>query len=66
MMKKVTKKQVEEKQSVFCKDCAFATPDLKFENLSLSGKPTLLYCERHPFPKRLINQEGCNDYKAKI
>lgn len=59
------KKQIVEKPVVFCRDCEYATPDMKFENLSLAGKPTLLKCSIHTERKRIISEEGCNDFKRK-
>lgn len=49
----------------YCRDCAYAVEDTKFENLSLEGKPTLLAC---PFKewKIIINTtETCENYKLK-
>ena len=59
------KVKVGEKPVVFCRDCRFSTPDWKFENLSLSGQPTLLKCSVHTERKRIITEQGCNDYKPK-
>lgn len=50
---------------VFCRDCQFSETDWKFENLSVDGKPTLLKCSIHTERKRIINEQGCNDYKSK-
>lgn len=50
----------EEKVVYHCEDCAHATPDMKFENLSLDGKPTLLSC---PFDrwKKLFKEPACRE-----
>lgn len=54
------KKVKEAKQIFHCEDCAHATPDMKFENLSLKGEPTLLIC---PFDKwkKLFKEPACKD-----
>lgn len=55
---KKAKKEVA--QVPHCEDCAHATPDMKFENLSLEGKPTLLIC---PFDKwkKLFKEPACKE-----
>ena len=60
-----SQKVKKEKQVVpvlHCEDCAHATPDMKFENLSLDGKPTLLIC---PFDKwkKLFKEPACDKFK---
>lgn len=60
---KKAKKEVA--QVPHCEDCAHATPDMKFENLSLEGKPTLLIC---PFDKwkKLFKEPACkSNFKPK-
>lgn len=54
------KKEKEVKSILHCEDCAHATPDMKFENLSLEGKPTLLIC---PFDKwkKLFKEPACEE-----
>lgn len=59
------KKEVEERPVVFCRDCAHARVDEKFENLSLDGKPTLLICDIIKWPKRIITEKGCKDYQKR-
>lgn len=63
MMVKKTKSSA--KPDAYCRDCAFATEDWKFENLSLEGKPTLLKCSVHTERKRIVSEKGCNNFKAK-
>lgn len=45
-----------------CGTCAYATPDRKFENLSLNGEPTLVSC---PFRrwKQNVGQIACIEWK---
>ena len=54
------KKEKEVKSILHCEDCAHATPDMKFENLSLTGEPTLLIC---PFSqwKKLFKEPACKE-----
>lgn len=59
------KRQIVDKPVVFCRDCEYATPDMKFESLSLAGKPTLLKCTINTERKRLITEKGCNNFKRK-
>jgi len=47
-----------------CGECANGTPDYKFENLSLDGKPTLVSCPYKPY-KQVVTQKSCNLFKAK-
>lgn len=54
-----------EKPKVYCRDCIHATEDRKFENLSLDGKATLLICDIIKWPKRLITEVGCENFKHK-
>lgn len=61
----MAKKVAEEKPIVLCRDCSFAIEDWKFENLSVDGKPTLLKCSIHTERKRIINEQGCRDFKMK-
>ena len=59
------KKEKVVKPILHCEDCAHATPDMKFENLSLEGKPTLLIC---PFDKwkKLFKEPACkSNFKPK-
>lgn len=59
------KKEKQVAPVLHCEDCAHATPDMKFENLSLEGKPTLLIC---PFDKwkKLFKEPACKrNFKPK-
>lgn len=61
----MAKKQSQPTVVRYCRDCAYAVEDTKFENLSLEGKPTPLAC---PFKewKIIINTtETCENYKLK-
>ena len=62
----MSKKQekVVEKKRYYCKDCKFGEPDMKFENLSLDGKPTLLKCPYSEW-KKLFNEFACSNFKHK-
>ena len=48
----------------YCKDCRFGEPDMKFENLSFDGKPTLLKCPYSQW-KKLFNEPACKEFKHK-
>lgn len=56
-----SKKKQDNKPIFHCEDCAHATPDMKFENLSLEGNPTLLIC---PFDKwkKLFKEPACEEH----
>lgn len=52
-------------QNEVCDTCAHATFDYKFHNLSIYGKPTLVICDLHPFPKIVVGTRACSEYKPK-
>lgn len=58
------RKQIVEELHV-CDDCARATYDTKFQNLSLTGEPTLVICELHPFPKIVAGSRACENFQPK-
>ena len=47
-----------------CGMCVHATPDYKFENLSINGEPTLVSCPFRMY-KQNINQRGCVEWKQR-
>lgn len=49
-----------------CDTCAHATFDYKFHNLSIYGKPTLVICDLHPFPKIVVGTKACPEYIKKV
>lgn len=46
----------------YCRDCALSTPDMKFENLSLDGKPTLLSCPERKWKMVICTTDVCERY----
>lgn len=51
-----------EKVIRFCRDCVHSTPDMKFENLSLDGKPTLLSCPHRQWRMVICTTDVCEHY----
>lgn len=49
----------------YCRDCALSKPDMKFENLSLDGKPTLLSCPHQEWRMVITTTEVCSHYTEK-
>lgn len=47
-----------------CINCAFATPDTKFENLDLDGNPTLVRCPHFRYA-RVRTEDACFHFKMK-
>lgn len=45
-----------------CRDCVHSTPDMKFENLSLKGEPTLLSCPFKEWRMVITTTETCSEY----
>jgi hypothetical protein len=60
----MSKKQVVKEKQYYCRDCMYGVPDMKFENLSLEGKPTLLKCPYNEW-KKLFNEPACKKFKHK-
>ena len=60
----MAKKKQDDKPVFHCEDCAHATFDTKFENLSVNGEPTLLVC---PFSqwRKLFKEIACDNFKHK-
>ncbi len=46
----------------YCRDCALSKPDMKFENLSLDGKPTLLSCPHQEWRMVITTTDVCSHY----
>lgn len=46
-----------------CSECKLGTPDLKEENMSIEGKPTLIICSLRPWPKHLVSERACEDFQ---
>lgn len=59
------KKQQQETIIRYCRDCVHSTPDMKFANLSLEGKPTLLSCPYKEWRIIINTTEVCDKYKEK-
>ena len=59
------KKQPKQNEFVYCRDCKHSTPDMKFENLSVDGKPTLLICDLQKWPKKVITEKGCKNFEQR-
>ena len=55
-------KKKNEKVIRFCRDCVLSTPDMKFENLSLDGKPTLLSCPHRQWRMVVCTTDVCEHY----
>lgn len=49
-----------------CEECIHATYDMQHKNLSIYGKPTLIICALHPFPKIVVGSLACENYKKKL
>ena len=49
-----------------CDTCRHATYDMQHKNLSIYGKPTLIICALHPFPKIVVGSLACENYKKKL
>lgn len=45
-----------------CRDCALSTPDMRFENLSLEGEPTLLSCPHRRWKMVICTTDVCEHY----
>ena len=48
-----------------CEECIHAIYDMQHKNLSIHGKPTLIICALHPFPKIVVGTRACENYKQK-
>lgn len=49
-----------------CDDCLHATYDTDERNRNIqTGKPILIICALHPFPKIVIGTRACENYKSK-
>lgn len=48
----------------YCGECGHGTPDMKFENLSVDGKPTLVSCPFQPY-KMVVCERACDHFKLK-
>ena len=59
----MVKRKQEPETANYCVDCAHATVNTKFENLSVDGKPTLLNCNLHTERRRLIDEKACKDFR---
>jgi len=55
-------KKKNEKVIRFCRDCVLSTPDMKFENLSLDGEPTLLSCPHRQWRMVICTTDVCEHY----
>jgi hypothetical protein len=51
-----------EKVIRFCRNCVHSTPDMRFENLSLDGKPTLLSCPERKWRMVICTTDVCERY----
>lgn len=49
----------------YCRDCEHSVPDMKFENLSVDGEPTLLSCPYKEWRMVINTTETCDNYKHK-
>lgn len=49
----------------YCRDCALSKPDMKFENLSLDGQPTLLSCPERRWKMVICTTDVCERYTVK-
>lgn len=47
----------------YCKDCVHSEPNMKFENLSVDGKPTLLSCPYKEWRMIITTTETCSHYE---
>lgn len=56
-------KQQQKKVIRYCNDCIHSTPDMKFENLSVDGKPTLLSCPYQEWRMIITTTETCDKYE---
>lgn len=62
----MAKKKEETKKAVlYCRDCAHSVPNMKFENLSVNGEPTLLSCPYKKWRMVITTTETCKEYKPK-
>ena len=48
-----------------CRDCRFGTPDMKENNLSITGQPTLIICSLRPWPKHVISERACENFQPR-
>lgn len=60
------RKTVEETVVRYCRDCVHSTPDMKFENLSLSGEPTLLSCPFQQWKLVITTTAVCKEYAERV
>lgn len=60
------RRNTEERPLVYCDTCRHATYDMQQKNLSIYGKPTLIICALHPFPKIVVGSLACENYKKRI
>jgi hypothetical protein len=58
-------KKQKQPETVYCRDCRHATPDMQFKNLSVDGKPTLLICDIIKWPKKVISEKGCEKFEKR-
>ncbi len=64
-MSKKTHDSVPDYTNHTCDTCRHATYDMQHKNLSIHGKPTLIICALHPFPKIVVGTKACENYKQK-
>ena len=48
-----------------CGECGQGTFDMKFENMSLEGKPTLVSCPFQPY-KMVVSERACSHFKPNL
>jgi len=60
------KKQKEPDIVRYCKDCIHSEPNMKFENLSVNGEPTLLSCPYQEWRMLITTTEVCDKYEDNL
>ena len=55
---------IPEHKKHICDECALAEWDMKFPNLDMWGKPTLLRCPHHKFAI-IRGTQACGNFKLK-
>ena len=57
-------RRVNEQKHV-CGDCLHGVADMKFENLSVKGEPTLVACPFQIGRKRVVSEMACGFFEPK-
>ena len=47
----------------YCRDCVLSKPDMRFENLTLKGEPTLLSCPYQEWRMVITTTDVCVHYE---